>query len=87
MRSLSSHLQNAISTLVLIKSNSILPEWVATAAEIGNKKARAFWESRLPPGKHPSIKDNSNGRESDRFPTSLDPILAAEICSETLDSL
>lgn len=70
----------------MIKSKSILPEWVATAAEIGNKKARAFWENRLPPGKHPSTKDNSNGRKFDRFSTSLDSILAAEICAETLDS-
>ena len=38
------------------------PEWVAAAAEIGNKKAKAFWENRLPEEKRPALDASPSGR-------------------------
>ena len=44
-----------------IKTKPIRCEWVAIAAEIGNRKAKLFWENRLPAGEHPSPDDSSTG--------------------------
>ena len=40
-----------------IAAKVLKSEWIVTVAEIGNKKARAFWEKQLPEDKRPSLSD------------------------------
>ena len=46
-----------------ITAKVLRPEWVAAAAEIGNKKAKAFWENRLPEEKRPALDASPSGRD------------------------
>lgn len=45
-----------------ISAKVLKSEWIVTVAEIGNKKARAFWEKQLPEEKRPSLSDTPSGK-------------------------
>ena len=36
-------------------------EWIVTVAEIGNKKAKAFWEAKLTEKERPSLDASPSG--------------------------
>ena len=55
--------QENISEVHSIAAKVLKSEWIVTVAEIGNKKARAFWEKQLPEEKRPSLSDTPSGKE------------------------
>ena len=55
--------QENISEVHSIAAKVLKSEWIVTVAEIGNKKARAFWEKQLPEEKRPSLSDTPSGKK------------------------
>ena len=55
--------QENISEVHSIAAKVLKSEWIVTVAEIGNKKARAFWEKQLPEEKRPSLSDTPGGKK------------------------